>query len=325
MRYRRSEAKAYAREHMKGLWAAIPYPFTPDDELDEAGLRRNLRTMADDLKIDGVFCGGLVGEVWALTKEERKRGLEIVVDECRDAMQVIAHTGASSVKEAVELTLHAQAIGADYAIMINPYPVTRTDEMAYRFFEYVDARVDIGVSLFNSGVGGFTLSPQLVDRLADLETIIAIKNAQPESHTMEVRRLAGDRIVVMNPSEENWLVSKGEFGQQAMNSEPTMYLYQTPSRRPVRDYTDLLDRGDKDEAARVWRSLWPVREVYKRWIGGPWERQGLVNIQFVKAWMDTMGMIGGPVRPPLLPATPEQRERLSAELAAAGLPLAVPA
>jgi 4-hydroxy-tetrahydrodipicolinate synthase len=318
LRYTRSEAKSYAREHMKGLWAAIPYPFTTDLELDEAGLRSNLRHFADALKIDGVFTGGLVGEYWSLTKEERKRALEIVVDECRGKMQVMAHTGHSSAKEAIELTRHAELVGADYAIVINPYPIVRTDAMARAFYEYLCAGVEIGVSLFNSSVGGFTLSPKLVAELAEIENVIAIKNAQPPSHTMEVRHLAADRIVVMDPNEENWLVSHGTFGQQALNSEPTVFLYQTAAHQPIREYTELLDRQRTAEALAIHHRLWPVREIYKRWIGGPWERHGIVNIQVVKAWLELQGLAGGPVRPPLVQVTESEREQLRQELLAVG-------
>src|SRR5262249_61318051 len=55
MNYRRREAKDYARQHFKGIWAAALTPFAPNLALDEAGLRRNLRHWVDDLGIDGVF------------------------------------------------------------------------------------------------------------------------------------------------------------------------------------------------------------------------------------------------------------------------------
>ncbi|MCC7106017.1 MAG: dihydrodipicolinate synthase family protein [Chloroflexi bacterium] len=319
VKYRKSEAKAYAREHMKGLWAAITIPFKEDLSLDEEGLRRNLRYFADELHIDGVFTGGMLGEVWALTKEERKRQLEIVVDECRGKMQVIAHTGHSSALEAVEMTLHAQEVGADYAIMQNPYMVVRNEDHCMAFFEYVCERTQIGISMFNTGLGGYVLPPALVARLAEIENMIAIKDAQPMSHVNEVRRLCGDSIVVMDPMEEHWAVSKSVYNQQAMNSEPTIYLFQTAERQPVLEYTKLLDDGKLSEALVAHHALWPLRDVYKFWIGGPWERAGLVNIQAVKAWMDMQGLAGGPVRPPLRNLTDGQKAQLRGEIEATGL------
>ena len=68
MKYRRSEAKDAARAQFRGVWAAITTPFTPEGELDEAGLRRNMRYYTDELAIDGVFCTGTMGELTAVTK-----------------------------------------------------------------------------------------------------------------------------------------------------------------------------------------------------------------------------------------------------------------
>ena len=80
--------------------------------LDEAGLRRNMRHYTDGLHVDGIFCTGTMGEFWALTKEERKRAVEIVVEEAHGKCKVIAHTGHHSPNETIDLTLHAQHAGA---------------------------------------------------------------------------------------------------------------------------------------------------------------------------------------------------------------------
>src|SRR5207253_1697620 len=53
MNYRKAEAKAAARAQFRGLWAAITTPFTADGELDESGLRRNMRQLTDVLHVDG--------------------------------------------------------------------------------------------------------------------------------------------------------------------------------------------------------------------------------------------------------------------------------
>jgi 4-hydroxy-tetrahydrodipicolinate synthase len=75
MDYRKAEAKEAARAQFRGLWAAITTPFTADGELDEAGLRRNMRYFTDVLHVDGIFCTGNMGEFWALTTGERRRSV----------------------------------------------------------------------------------------------------------------------------------------------------------------------------------------------------------------------------------------------------------
>ncbi len=91
--YKRSDAKSYARANLQGVWGAIPYPFTPDDELDEQGLRRNIRYYIDNKLLDGIYCGHFMSEFWALTTGERKRAAEIVLDECRGGVPLMVHTG----------------------------------------------------------------------------------------------------------------------------------------------------------------------------------------------------------------------------------------
>jgi len=81
MNYRRREAKDYARQHFKGIWAAALTPFAPNLALDEAGLRRNLRHWIDDLGIDGVFVCGKQGEFFSMSVAERKRSFDIAVEE----------------------------------------------------------------------------------------------------------------------------------------------------------------------------------------------------------------------------------------------------
>src|SRR3989304_2804166 len=81
MKYRRHDAKAYAREHLRGIWAATLTPFTADLRLDEAGWGRNLRHWYRSLGIAGLFVNGKQGEFYAMTVEERKRTAELAVEE----------------------------------------------------------------------------------------------------------------------------------------------------------------------------------------------------------------------------------------------------
>ena len=221
MEYTKSEAKAYCREHMTGVWAALTTPFTPEGELDEEGLRKVVRTCIDDLKIDGFFCNGLMGEYWSLSPEERKRVQHIVCEESRGGAQTIPHTPHINIKEAVELTRHAEEVGADYAIMINPVYGAHDDDEIFLYFKTICDQIDIGLSLFNQPKSGTTLSPELIERLCTLENICCIKNAVPSmAHQSEVRRRVGDEIVVCDPNEENFLVSLLHLGMQVHMSSP---------------------------------------------------------------------------------------------------------
>jgi 4-hydroxy-tetrahydrodipicolinate synthase len=132
--YGRSEAKAAARERFRGLWAATTTPFDDAGQLDEAGLAADMDRLTGELGVDGVFCAGVMSEFWALSATERHRLVTAVVAAARGKCQVIAHTGHHSVTETIELTRQAEAAGADFAVVINPYYPQADDEGLYDWF-----------------------------------------------------------------------------------------------------------------------------------------------------------------------------------------------
>ena len=319
MKYRRSESKEAARALFKGCWAAIPTPFHPDGSLDEAGLRQNMRHYTDNLKIDGIFCTGVMGEFWALTKEERKRSVEIVVEEAQGKCLVIAHTACHSAHETIELTRHAEEVGADFAILINPYFPVMSEPMVYEWFSFVANRVDIGIWMFDTGYAGYGLSPELTARIAELENVCGIKAYRPRDHYDAIYKLCGDKIVISDPDERAWLDLMKQYNQRVHMSSPVPYLYQTKGKLPMHDYAELGLQGKFEQAETIARQLEPAREVYDKWLVAPWRDKKLIPIAYLKAWTELMGMKAGPVRPPLLQITDDEREELRADLKRAGL------
>jgi len=319
LNYRKSEAKDAARAQFRGVWAAIATPFTPDGALDEAGLRHNMRHFTDVLGVAGIFCAGTMGEFWALTKEERKRVVEIVVEEARGKCKVIAHTGHHSPDETVDLTRHAQEVGADFAVVINPYYPVAGEQAIYEWFKAVVSKVEIGVWMFDTPFSGMSLSAPLTARIAEFENVCGIKVSRPLPHYAEVQRLCGDKIVLSHPSETEYLTLMRDHGMRVHMSSAAPFLMQTSSSRLIHDYSELALAGRFDEALKVRDSLEPVRSVHERWLREPWLKEQLIPIAYLKAWTEMMGLAAGPVRAPLLQITAEEREKLRADLEACGL------
>jgi 4-hydroxy-tetrahydrodipicolinate synthase len=317
MDYLPSEAKQAARERFTGLWAAITTPFGATGELDEAALRRDLDRLTGELRIDGVFCGGVMGEFWALSGAERRRLVEVVVECCRGKCPVLAHTGHHSAAETIELTRHAARAGADFAVVINPYYPPATDEGLYRWFEQVCASAGIGIWLFDTGYSGVALSTGLIRRLAAIENVCGIKVGRPHDRYLELLAAVGDTILVCSPHEETWLENMRDHGQRVYMSSAAPYLYQTPGWQPMREYTRLALGGDIARAEKVAASLDPVRAVAGKWLQG--RPRQIDNIISIKAWAGLAGMSGGAVRPPLVSHTRAELDDLAADLAAAGL------
>ncbi len=317
-----SRAKELAFEKVTGLWVAMPTPFGEDLLVDEGALRRSVDHYIDGIGVDGIFCGGVMGEFWSMTLDERRRVHEVVADATAGRVPLIAQTAHHVFEECVALTSHAGENDIDIAIVMNPYfPPRPSDELVRAWYRGLADRTDQPMFLFNTSYSGYSISPELIAELADIDMVCGIKNPKPREHLLAVQDLCGDRIVVCDASEEDWLEFHLDHGFQALMSTPAVALFQTPEHRPVARYTELADAGRLEEAWEVHATLEPHRGVFQRWMRDPWltNMAGAVPIAELKAWLGLMGLPQGPVRLPLVPLGEADQARLAADLASLGL------
>jgi 4-hydroxy-tetrahydrodipicolinate synthase len=314
MKYRRRDAKAYAREHLRGIWAATLTPFTADLELDEAGWRRNLRHWYRELGIAGLFVNGKQGEFYAMTLEERKRTAEAAVAE--KGGSVMVSCSDQSLDSVLELARHAEAIGADYIVVHTPllYFGAHTGDTLLNYYRRIADEVDIGLVLWNQPPDcGYLLEPELCLRLAELPNVVAIKYSVPRETYSRLSRMAGDRLIVSSSSEAEWLDNIVELGWRVYLCSTPPYLLQTPLDRRMREYTELAFKGDVVGASRVSESLEPVRKALKG------TRPPGKAAAHQKYWQELLGQAGGAVRAPLLELTGEEKAATRAAFEACGL------
>ncbi|HZG47897.1 MAG TPA: dihydrodipicolinate synthase family protein [Thermoleophilaceae bacterium] len=316
-----SSAKAQAREKVRGLWIAIPTPFTADGRrVDEDLLAASVEHYVGGLRVDGIFCGGVMGEFWALSLEERERVHELVVRQAGGRVPVMAHVGHHVLSDAVELSEHALESGVHFGIAMNPYyPPSPPPESVRAWYEALAERSSLPMFLFNTTYAGYALAPEQIAELAELENLCGMKNPQSREHLLRVQALTGDRIVVTDASERDWLELHTEHGFQALMSTPALALYQRPGDLPIVDYTRLADSGDLAGARALSDRLGPARDAFDRWMRAPWLERHVIPIAQLKAWLGLLGLPQGPVRPPLVPLTREELLALRRELEAAGL------
>ena len=316
MKYSRKDAKAYARTHLSGIWAAAQTPFKPDLSIDEAGLRRNLRHWVDDLGVDGVFVSGKQGEFFSMSLAERKRTFEIAVDEIGGARTILSCSD-QNLDTVIELAKHAQAIGSDFIVVHAPvlHFLTAQDETLLAYYRAVSEQVDIGIALWSHPDSGYLMSPELCARVADLPNVVAIKYSVPREMYAKLTRLAGDRLIVSTASEDEWFDNIVELGWRLYLCSSPPYVYQTAIDRRMRDYTDLAFRGEIARAKAVRDSLDPVREAFKR--SRPAEKFHAHS----KYWQELLGQAGGAVRPPLLELTEAEKDATRRAFESCGLKL----
>lgn len=317
MKYSKLDAKDYAREHMRGIWAAALNPFHEGRAFNEDGLRQNIRHWVDDLAIQGLFIAGKQGEFFSMSLEERKRNFEIAVEECDGKAGTIMSASDQNFDTVIELAKHAEACGADYIVVHAPilHFVSDPDDTVYNYYKAICDQVDIGIAMWSHPDSGYLMSPELCARIAELPNIVAIKYSVPRDMYVRLSHMVGDKIHVSTASEVEWLDNIEELNWKLYLCSSPPYMLQTKNDRRMHDYTQLAFEGRFEEARALRDSLDPVRNAIKS------TKPGGKPQAHSKYWQELLGQVGGPVRQPLLQLTEAEKNATRAAFEACGLKL----
>jgi 4-hydroxy-tetrahydrodipicolinate synthase len=318
MEYSKQDAKAYAKAHFTGVWAATLTPFHADGSVDEAGFRANLAHWCGTLKLGGLFVCGKQGEFFSMSLAERKRSFEVAAEVARACgSRTVMSCSDTNLDTVLELGRHAQAVGADWIVVHSPvlHFGADTDETIYEYYRHISEQLDIGIAMWNHPDCGYLMSPELCARIAELPNIVAIKYSVPRKMYTELSRLVGDKIQVSTASEEEWLDNIEELGWRLYLCSTPPLLLQTAADQRINDYTRLAFEGRFSEARRVRDSLEPAREAFRlsRPKGKPQAHS--------KYWLELLGQVGGPVRRPLLQLSEAEKALTREQFAKSGLKL----
>jgi len=160
-----------------GPMPAVTTPFDRDGRIDQQSFADNIARLID-AGATGIVAGGCTGEFWALSLAERKQLCRIAVEAAAGRGTVIVGTGAVTVEETVELTNDAEQAGVDGALILPPYFVKLTDDETLAHYNDVSDRTGLPILLYNiPGNAVNALTPALVNRLADLPNVVAVKES----------------------------------------------------------------------------------------------------------------------------------------------------
>jgi 4-hydroxy-tetrahydrodipicolinate synthase len=277
------------RNIWRGIHAVMVTPFQRDLSLDEQGLRANVEFLATS-PVDAVLCLGSEGEFYALSDDERRRVAEITVETLGGRKPVAVGVSHASAVQSVELTRHAAAIGATAVLSTAPYfgqpPLA---EIRDHFAQV--AAVGIPVFVYNTPSRvGYSLSPEDIAAIAQVDGVIGIKQAAPDvSELVELlETMEGSGCLVIGGSENTiWpALSVGAVGNTATAASAIPRVFAR--------FWELAAAGRLDDGRDLYRTLAPLRRAYAA-AGG--------QAAVVKRLMDIAGLAGGPVRPPVRPAT----------------------
>lgn len=153
-------------------------PFSSDGSLDESALRRVANYLVEDMRNEGLVVCGTTGESPTLSREEKRRVLEVVLEEVGDRAAVVAGAGTYNTAESVELIREAESLGAHGVMVVNPYYNKPGQAGLDAHFRACAAATSLPVMLYNIAPrSAINLETPTLLRLAEVENIVAVKEA----------------------------------------------------------------------------------------------------------------------------------------------------
>jgi 4-hydroxy-tetrahydrodipicolinate synthase len=278
----------------KGAFTAIVTPFK-NGRLDEEAYRELIEFQVKG-GVHGIVPCGTTGESPTLSHAEHKRVVETCIDQVKKRVVVIAGSGSNNTAEALELTQHAQAAGADAALMITPYYNKPTQEGLYQHYKTVASQTKIPIVVYNvPGRTSVNLLPETMARLAELPNIVGLKDATGDlKQGCKTLELCGDKITVLSGDDFTTLplMCMGGMGVISVVSNAA------PGDMAV--MCNAFFKGDLAKARALHYKMWPLIEAM--FIE--------TNPVPAKTALKMMGKITGEVRQPLCLMSTANEEKL---------------
>jgi len=245
-----------------------------------------------DSGTDTILVGGTTGESPTLTDNERVRLVEAVLDAIGDKAPVIAGTGTNSTAASVALTKQAEALGAHGAMLVAPYYNKPPQNGLYAHFRTVAEATRLPVMVYNvPGRTSVNITPETMGRLAEIENIVALKEAggSADQASEMVRAVRGKlRVYSGDDSLTLPMMAVGAYGVVSVVSNV--------AGRLVAEMVKAFAAGETARATELHLQLLPLFK-------------GLfltTNPIPVKAALRLQGFDAGGLRLPLIEATEEQ-------------------
>jgi len=161
----------------QGTHTALVTPFT-EDRVDEAAFQQLIDAQIAG-GISGIVPVGTTGESPTLTQEEHMRVIALGIQHAAGRVKVIAGTGSNSTSEAVAMTVEAEKLGADAALLVAPYYNKPSPEGLFRHFARIAEATRLPLILYSiPGRCGIEIGVETIVRLVEkYPNVVAIKEA----------------------------------------------------------------------------------------------------------------------------------------------------
>ncbi len=287
------------------LMTAMVTPMTPDGAIDYDGTAKLAAYLVDDMRNEGLVVNGTTGEAPTTTDAEKKRLIEVVKDVVGDRASVVAGVGTNITAHTVELARQAEEAGANGLLVVTPYYSKPAQDALVVHFTKVADSTGLPVVVYDVPPRtALAVATDTLVRLAEHPRIVAVKDAKGDlAASSQVLARTGLAYYSGDDPMNLPLWSVGAVGAISVTAHVV--------GDRIMEMLEAFTAGRNAEAARLHRSMLPVNV-------GLFRNQAAV---LTKAALDLLGLPGGGVRGPLLPASDTERQQLIEDLTTGGVKL----
>lgn len=287
----------------RGSFTALITPFK-GGRVDEAAFERLV-----DWQIaqgtHGLVPTGTTGESPTLDMDEHKRVIALCVDVVKKRRPVIAGAGSNSTAEAIVLTAHAKAAGADAALIVMPYYNRPTQEGLYQHIKAIHDAVDIPLVLYNlPGRTAIDLLPAAVARCAELKRVVGIKDSTGSMARATLQRIACKPDFAQLTGEDS-----NALGFNAHGGVGAISVTSNIAPALCAEFQNACTAGDFTKARAIFDRLMPLHDaLFCETSPGP-----------VKYAASRLGLCSAEMRLPMAPISDASKRIVDAALVSVGL------
>ena len=284
---------------------AMVTPLAEDGSIDLSGAQSLAAHLVDRQAHDGLVVLGTTGEAPTISDGEQHAVLEAVMDAVGDRAVVVAGVGTNDTAHSVDLARSAERLGVHGLLVVTPYYNKPPQEGLLRHFTSVADSTDLPVMLYDIPPRSVVpIEVETLVRAAEHPRIVAVKDAKGDLGAVSWTLARTDLAYYSGEDMLNLpLLAVGAVGVVSVVGHLV--------GPRLAELIAAVESGDLVKARAVNESLLPVYT-------GIFRTQGVI---MVKAALNALGLPAGPVRPPMVDATPEQLAQLRTDLAAGGIHL----
>lgn len=289
------------RTKLSGIFVPHVTPFSRYGKIEEDSLRTCLKFWLEG-GVSGLVPCGSNGEAPYLSREERMKVIEIVMEEAGGEVPVIAGTGSTSTWETIQFTRDAKDLGVDAALVVTPFYFKPSSREIYEHYKTLLEAVDLPIVLYSvPKFTGCSLEPNLIAQLAsEYDNIIGVKDSSGDMGIIsETIRLVCEKISVLAGTADIVLPTLMLGGSGAVIAVANVFP------KVCSNLYEAFRIGNYEEASKLQQRIAYINEILVK-------RHN--QLSAIKEALNMQGLPGGYPRRPALPLDEKEKKDIEAAL-----------